>query len=66
MYLYLDSRLDVRVHSALLVFVLVLTPRPKVLEKYQVHSSTNKYIVYNKKNHTLHIDSRERFDESIG
>ena len=43
MYLYLEFKI-------LLVLVLVL--RAKVFEKYQVHSSTNKYIVFNQKLYT--------------
>jgi len=37
-----------------LVLVLVLVNRPKVLEKYQVHSSTNKHIVFTKKLYTVY------------
>ena len=43
MYLYLEFEM-------LLIRVLV----SKVVEKYQVHPSTNKYIVFNQKLYTLY------------
>ena len=55
MYLYLEFKM-----------LLVLVLRPKLLEKYQVHSSTNKYIVFNQKLYTLYIDSSQRCVDTIG
>ena len=40
--------------------LLVLVLRPKVLEKYQVHSSMNKYIVCNQKLYTVY-----RFQQTL-
>ena len=48
-----------------MVLALVLILRPRVLKKDQVHSSTKKYIVFNKIIYILYIDFSELCDDII-